>query len=701
MKKLLTLLSLLIYFNTFSQQGVSISSLPTYNGDPSGGWVPIVVNNQTRKEDAGLFGWKGFDSVSVHYGSSVDTFIYYNRRTNIVLSTTYTHAINQVNSDWNSVSGLSQILNKPTSLSAFTNDPAYITLSQLIWGNILSKPTTVAGYGISDAITPSSTSTLTNKSGNISMWTNDAGYITPSSTSTLTNKSGNISQWTNNSNYLTSVPNTAVTPGSYTNLNATIGADGRITSASNGSSGILASAGMGNFDTPNRLSVDGTDSVKSVIPGVGMVIDSISHPRSLVIKPYALPSALLFTPTQLTGCVAWYDASDFATITVNQSGSQSRITQITDKSTSGFNLLQSDTTKSPTFQYNGGANGQAYISIGANNIITAASATIAQPYSMYIVVNLKTFVHQGDLFQMGAATTNGIATYGPDTRGHYSLTGVASFAWQKTDAMNARTGWQLYKVTFNGTASNVEMNAQLKWREFYQSLLNIGSAGATQIQMGTVGGPQFGMEEVIIMNHAMSDLDDRSIKDYLFLKWGLSNNDFISWYGDSHTSGSALANFDSVAAYVVTDTLFKDYYNYGIATTEVYLGANSFQFTSNYMKGGNNGWVVIGYGTNDFCLVTAANWKANMEAIIRKFINYGYARYKIIVTSPPYQPVKTCLAGEVAILTQIASELGITFVDLWTYTQNYPGGCPLLGDNIHATGTCNRVIALYELGFIH
>ena len=105
-------------------------------------------------------------------------------------------------------------------------------------------------------ITASSTETLTNKSGNISQWTNDLGYITTSagwnvaddtstvkqirinddlkiaggagittaitgdtltitatgssvtasSTTTFTNKSGNISQWTNDSNYLTSVP---------------------------------------------------------------------------------------------------------------------------------------------------------------------------------------------------------------------------------------------------------------------------------------------------------------------------------------------------------------------------------------------------------------------------------------------------------------------------------------------------------------
>jgi len=108
--------------------------------------------------------------------------------------------------------------------------------------------------------TPSNTQTFTNKSGNISQWTNDSGYITsacdgtvtsitttgayltggtitstgnigidyncasswdakttctgtttPSNTQTFTNKGGNISQWTNDSGYITSACNGTVT----------------------------------------------------------------------------------------------------------------------------------------------------------------------------------------------------------------------------------------------------------------------------------------------------------------------------------------------------------------------------------------------------------------------------------------------------------------------------------------------------------
>ena len=108
-------------------------------------------------------------------------------------------------------------------------DLSALTPSSLPFSSITSTPTTLGGYGITDAVTGASTTTFTNKSGAISQWTNDANYstttgtVTPSSTDTFTNKSGNISQWTNDSGYSTTTG--TVTPSStdtFTNKSGAI-----------------------------------------------------------------------------------------------------------------------------------------------------------------------------------------------------------------------------------------------------------------------------------------------------------------------------------------------------------------------------------------------------------------------------------------------------------------------------------------------
>lgn len=57
-----------------------------------------------------------------------------------------------VQSDWSATSGDAFIKNKPTNVSAFTNDAGYLTAHQDISGKA-NKATTLAGYGITNAYT--------------------------------------------------------------------------------------------------------------------------------------------------------------------------------------------------------------------------------------------------------------------------------------------------------------------------------------------------------------------------------------------------------------------------------------------------------------------------------------------------------------------------------------------------------------------
>jgi hypothetical protein len=85
-----------------------------------------------------------------------------------------------------------------TNLNQLTNGPGYIT--GISFANVSSKPTTISGYGITDAIT----------TGNIG--SQSVSYATTAGSLT----SMNISQFTNNSGYLTSVTNISGTAGSET-----------------------------------------------------------------------------------------------------------------------------------------------------------------------------------------------------------------------------------------------------------------------------------------------------------------------------------------------------------------------------------------------------------------------------------------------------------------------------------------------------
>ena len=177
-------------------------------------------------------------SVNTLVGDVVLTTTQISEGTNLYFTDARTQTVVDTNSaGFITPTSTNTLSNKSGNISQWTNDAGYLTSETdnqtlsfttpnlaISSGNTVDLTTLTTGL-----ITASSTDTLTNKSGNISMFTNDANYstttgtVTPSSTDTFTNKSGAISQWTNDAGYTTSAG--TVTPSStdtFTNKSGAI-----------------------------------------------------------------------------------------------------------------------------------------------------------------------------------------------------------------------------------------------------------------------------------------------------------------------------------------------------------------------------------------------------------------------------------------------------------------------------------------------
>lgn len=222
--------------------------------------------------------------------------------------------------------------------------------------------------------------------------------------------------------------------------------------------------------------------------------------------------AAAWTPASLSP-VAWYDASDTATITA----SSNRVSQWNDKSGNGNHLTQASGSLQPQSGINT-LNSLNTVTLDTVTRYMSASFSASQPITVYAVYHLTDFTGGAfDRYFDGGGSGSRIILYVTGTPTWHVNAGSDA----DTGLAEGGTGDRNQVTVFNGASSEFWQNGTQ-----YGGTLSVGTGGiVTTLLIGGDGAGATGivgnLGELVFQAGAGSSTDRANWAAYTLAKWGL------------------------------------------------------------------------------------------------------------------------------------------------------------------------------------
>lgn len=392
-----------------------------------------------------------------------------------------------------------------------------------------------------------------------------------------------------------------------------------------------------------------------------------------------------FSPLDISSLVGWWDFTDATAIALTGVN----VNQVTDKSTAANNLVQATVGSQPLYTTFGGTSDYGFASFSSGKTL-AKTVAVNQPYTVFMVVKIKSFIDAGRVMEFAGGTTNGITqkTNPVDTLSKKCFGPVANTGWQLAHFYylgdTIIVGWNV-----NGTATK-RVFENMVGSNATDEVSNPGTGATTYISIGGATSPNFDMYEVLFFNAGLTDTQLKQVDFYLHSKYEVSEKPRILSIGDSLTAGAGSLN--SAAGFVHRVAFYKDliyqYQSVSGGTVNATLRPRHRTYTLGNFK---NIWITICFGTNEGNV--DATWNTNYTVVVENLIRDGFMPARIILVTPPYHSSRaTRLTAIQGYLSAIAATYGCSYADCVTPTLA-GGGDALLPDGTHPNNAGHELMA--------
>ncbi len=233
-----------------------------------------------------------------------------------------------------------------------------------------------------------------------------------------------------------------------------------------------------------------------------------------------------WSPTQISGCQLWLDATDSTSVTLNTSN----VTQWSDKSGNARHLTQSTLSNSPNYTKVNSNYMIDFVRANKTYLINASYSQIYTNFTLYMIIKRK--AAPVDTERIFVAIPVSYATdWNTQTGFSFSSTiELAANGSGSSFSESSNLNVTMYSIVTSTNSANVYKNADTT-SVISRNLGLTGNSIGILLGSGTNGGintvsEQFNgyIGEVILFTTALTTTQRQQIEGYLALKWGLQPN---------------------------------------------------------------------------------------------------------------------------------------------------------------------------------